>query len=370
VREVVAVGGIMAVKDSMTQSLAATDDVRDVAPVTPEEYIGARSWDGAIAPYYRLMLGAHEYRQVSDGLGGFASASSCSAIQRAIDNIMRYNDITDAVADYVHHESFNQLLLALAIRDGSIVVGYGTALAEVTDTVLACRCGQAGHDEAAELSMGACMWYALTPRYHVRRQLAAFSHTDSDIAEAYAVPGRDRRRTACVLRPGTNLHSPTWEPEWEPAEDRSIDERAQRVSRRSLAEDVDPLGCAAIAREVLARRDRAEDDDSLRQLGQGWQQVFDTALDVTGTARGAHATALRNLIDSIWGQSVLGHGTKPGTDARLLMDVDEAIRATFGLAGGDGPRLRRAFFGVASGAVELAGLNPFARLADGVARVY
>ena len=51
---------------------------------------------------------------------------------------------------------------------------------------------------------------------------------------------------------------------------------------------------------------------------------------------------------------------------QLLMDVDEAVRDTFALAEEDGTRLRRAFFGVASGAVELAGLNPYTRLTDGL----
>ncbi|MGI5460939.1 hypothetical protein ACQEWB_48850 [Streptomyces sp. CA-249302] len=46
------------------------------------------------------------------------------------------------------------------------------------------------------------------------------------------------------------------------------------------------------------------------------------------------------------------------------MDVDEAVRASFRLDPTEGLRLRRAFLGVASGAAELASLNPFARLTD------
>lgn len=368
VKDVVAVGGMMAVKDALVKSDAGGDALADSAPVTPQEYVRARSWDGAVAPYYRLMLSTTDYRHLSDTLGVFTSASRCHVIQRATDNVMRYNDITDAVADYVHRESFNELLLALSVRGHCGVTGFGAALAELTDAVLECRCGQAGHDEAAEMSMGTCLWYLLIPRYNVRRQLAAFSQAGGALARAYAMPapGDRARSAACTLTPGTTLHSPAWDALWQPTGTLSAAERAQRIARRSLVEGTDTRACAAVAEGVLARCERAEDGDGLRALGEGWQQVFDTALTTTGAAGMDHAAMLRTLIDDIWQQAVLGHGTAPGMDARLLMDVDEAMRATFQLATDDGLRLRRAFLGVASGSVELAGLNPYARLADGL----
>ncbi|MFJ9626209.1 hypothetical protein ACIRU8_00790 [Streptomyces sp. NPDC101175] len=358
-RETVAVGALMVVKDAM-----ATEPHTDApAPVTPDEYMGARSWDGAIAPYYRLMLSTTHYRQVADARGEFTSAATCDRIQRAIDNIMRYNDVTDAVADHTHHESFNQLLLALAVRGASAVTGYGQALAEVTDAVLDCPCDRPGHDEAAELSMGACLWYLLTPRYQVRRQLAAFSGAGGDMAVAYA-PAPAAART---LRPGHDLYGPDWDPLWGPA--LPPEHRPRRIARRSLADDTDPSPCESAAARAFARYDQTADDNALLGLDDDWRRVFEAALEGTAAGRTAYATALGDLVGRFWRQAVLGHGSAPGVDARLLMDVDEAVRATFRLPASDGLRLRRAFFGVASGAAELTGHNPFARLTDGLGTI-
>jgi len=51
------------------------------------------------------------------------------------------------------------------------------------------------------------------------------------------------------------------------------------------------------------------------------------------------------------------------------MDIDQAVRRTYSLTPADGIIVRRAFFGVGSSAVELSGLNPYARLADGVSKM-
>ncbi|MGI5460940.1 hypothetical protein ACQEWB_48855 [Streptomyces sp. CA-249302] len=96
------VGGLMVAKDAVAARHADGSGAGTPAPaVTSGEYMGACSWDGAIAPYYRLMLSTTHYHQVRDATGVFTSAASCHSIQRAVDNIMRYNDVTDAVADYV-----------------------------------------------------------------------------------------------------------------------------------------------------------------------------------------------------------------------------------------------------------------------------
>lgn len=360
-REMVAVGALMVVKDAM-----ATESYDGVpTEVTPDEYMGARCWDGAIAPYYRVMLSSSHYRQVGDIWGEFTSAAACDRIQRAIDNIMRYNDVTDAVADYAHHESFNQVLLALARRGPDAVTGYGQALAEVTDAVLDCPCDEPGHDEAAELSMGACLWYLLTPRYQVRRQLAAFGAAGGDLAAAYA----PAPAAAHTLRPGHDLYGPGWDPLWEPARPHSAQERARRVARRSLADGADPHPCESAAREAFTRYDETRDGGVLLGLDSDWERVFEAAVAGTAAGRTVYAAVLRELVGRFWRQAVLGDGGAPGVDAALLMDVDEAIRATFLLPAPDGLRLRRAFFGVTSGAAELTGHSPFARLTDGLGRV-
>jgi hypothetical protein len=299
------------------------------------------------------MLATTHYRQVGDRLGEFTSATVCPAIQRAIDNIMRYNDVTDAVADYLNHESFNGLLLALATSGPESVTGYGTALAEVTDAVLACTCGAPGHEEAAELSMGACLFYLLTPRYQVRRQLTAFASTA--VGAAFAP-----RPGGCVLRPGTNLHDETWAPLWQRVTPLTVEERAHRIARRSIPASADTSACTMAATTALAY-DHPNPD--------AWQQVFDAALTAGGQVTASDAAPVRDLLRPFWNQAILGQGTAHGIDARLLMDTDQTIRATYRLPAASGLHLRRAFFGIASGAAELTHANPFARLADGLASI-
>ncbi|QCX82620.1 hypothetical protein C9F11_45300 (plasmid) [Streptomyces sp. YIM 121038] len=345
-REMVAVGALMVARDAI-----ATTPSTDVQPPTPEEYMGARCWDGAVAPYYRVMLGTSHYLQVGARCGEFTARADCTAIQRAIDNIVRYNDVTDAVADYVSHESFNELLLVLAVVGPESVTGYGTALAEATDAALACTCSAPGHEEAGELSMGACVFYLLTPRYQVRRQLSAFTNTTAGTAFT-------ARASGCLLLPGSTFHDDTWAPLWQPAPPPTVDERAHRIARRSTIPGVDTSACTTAAAAALACDLPSADV---------WQQVFDTALAASGDVDKADAAPLRDLLRPFWQQAVLGEATTHGTDARLLMDTDQAIRATYRLPATTGLHLRRAFFGVASGAAELAHTNPYARLADGLA---
>ncbi|HEY4458396.1 MAG TPA: hypothetical protein VGN81_29050 [Pseudonocardiaceae bacterium] len=363
-RDVVAVGGMMAVKDA----LATTSHRGHAEPVTPADYVRARAWDGAVAPYYRLMLGTADYRHLSDERGAFASALRCQAIQRATDNVMRYNDITDVVPDYAHHESFNELLLATALRGPGCLTGFGTALAELTDAVLECQCGLPGHEEAAEMSMGTCLWYLLIPRYNVRKQLAAYQAAGGVIAGAYAMPAPGMRSLGCAVAPGDNMFTDDWEPLWRP-EVRDAGLRAGRIARRCLLAGVDRRACADAAELVLAGVDLASDEHSLRAAGAQWQRVFDIALTSADCGTSEHTARLRGLVNRIWQQTVLGEHTGPAADANLLMDVDEAARATFELPRAMGTSLRRAFFGLVSGAVELGGLNPYSRLANGLAVV-
>ncbi|WP_405948842.1 hypothetical protein OG588_22295 [Streptomyces prunicolor] len=363
VREMVAVGGLMVVKDAMAAELASVEG--DMGSVTPDEYMGARSWDGAIAPYYRVMLASAHYRHVADDQGELTSAAKCDAIQRAIDNIMRYNDVTDAVADYSAHECFNQLLLALSVRGSETATGYGAALAEVTDAVLECGCGETGHHEAAELSMGACLWYLLTPRYQVRRQLAALTGPGGDEAmrSAYAL---GTTGTTCRLLPGADLYAPDWTPLWHAAPQREAADRAARIARRALVAPTDPEPCTTAALAVLTACDAAAGRETLLSLAADWQAVFDAALDGSRARDTPYAARLRELVGDFWCQAVLGNGDTIDMDAKLVMDVDEAVRASFTLPAEAGLRVRRAFFGVTSGSAELTAANPFGRLTDGL----
>ncbi|MFE6103819.1 hypothetical protein ACFVQ4_28165 [Streptomyces laurentii] len=124
--------------------------------------------------------------------------------------------------------------------------------------------------------------------------------------------------------------------------------------------------CAALATKVLTRCDEAGTLDGLYRLTEDWQEVFDAALSDTGTAETSQSALLRDVLGRIWRQAVLGHGVGTALDARLFMDFDETFRASFCLPAQDGLHVRRAFMGTATGCVELAGRNPYARFANSI----
>ncbi|MEV7415420.1 hypothetical protein [Streptomyces sp. NPDC089919] len=369
VHDIVAVGGLMTVKDALTDAVPRTASGPAGTTVSPQEFLRARWWDGAMVPHHRVMLATDHYRHVGDDQGVFASTRSCPAIARAVDNLLRYNDIVDAVSDYVHRECFNTLLLALACGGHRSAAGYGTALSEACDAALACGCGHSGHQEAAELSMGACLWYLLVPRYLVGRQLAALGRPGSPVAGAYALPppGRRLRSTGCTLPPGSELHAPAWAPLWQTGTPRTLEDNTRRILRRCLPDCIGSARCAAEAGSVLARCEDADTLHDLARLAEHWQRLYDTALAQSGISGGAPAAALRPLIGRIWHQVVLTRPPAGATAAGLFMDVDQAVRQTYRLTAAEGLRVRRAFFGVTTGAVELAGLNPYDRLVTGIA---
>ncbi|ACU38662.1 hypothetical protein [Actinosynnema mirum] len=366
VLDVAAVGGLMALKDGLpAPGGSGAGRVRAggrgpsgvaVGLVDPAGYALARAWDGAVGPYLRLPLGTGEYRRLAGAEGEFRGFSGCRAIRRAVENIVRYNDITDAVTDFAHGESFNEVNLALALGGASAITGFGAALAELTDAALECGCGADGHEEAAEVSMGAALWYLLMPRYLAGSQFAAFRAAGGEVARAYRVPAARERSAGCSVVDADVLFDVDWSPLWVVRAD-PVGLRAERVARRAVLPGGDGAGCAARARDVLARCGEAEPVD-LREVD--WPGVFDAALDAAGAPP---APALRELVAVVWRQVVLGEEVV--RDARLLVDVDVAVRDSYAAPGG--LAARRAFFGVLSGAVELAGLNPYGRLADGLA---
>ncbi|WP_405021617.1 hypothetical protein OHV05_35340 (plasmid) [Kitasatospora sp. NBC_00070] len=368
IQDIVAVGGLMTVKDALTEAVPDAASGPPGTSVTPHEFLRARWWDGAMAPHHRVMLATDHYRHVSDDHGVFTTTRSCPAIARSVDNLLRYNDIVDAVSDYVHRECFNTLLLALVCGGCRSVEGYGAALSEACDAALACECGQTGHQEAAELSMGACLWYLLVPRYLVGRQLDVLGRPGSQVAASYALPppGRRLRSTGCTLTPGAELHTAAWEPLWRAGTVRSVDDNAQRVLRRCLPDATGSTHCSTEAHSALARCEGAESIHDLARLAENWQRLYDAVLSESGAPRSGSAAALRPLIGRIWRQAVLGRTPAGGTAAGLFIDVDQAVRETYRLTAEEGLRVRRAFFGVCTGMVELAGVNPYNRMVAGI----
>ncbi|MFJ1804447.1 hypothetical protein [Streptomyces sp. NPDC088180] len=392
-RDTVFVDAVLKSRDIMT---AATSRVTDPSgfvdaaggPVTPQEYMRARWWDAAMVPYHRLPMSAPGYRHVTDKLGTFTGADRCGAIKRALDCAIRYNEIVDIVPDCANGESFNEVLLALASGGEHAVHGYGDALARVTDDVLQCDCGASGHEEAAEIAMGDCLFYLLTTRYQMRKQLQGLSDAGGAVQRAYAQrpPGTRLQAVASTtLQPGNLLHSDTWEPLWKPVEAAHrtpggwADQLARRAARRSLPASTtarDRDRCETIITSLLADCDNAP-DQSLLTLAKRWGDVFDTVLTAAVADHAPlrqHSGPARQLIERIWLHCVVGgDGGAPHleerADEQLAIDTTQALFATYGLPPAEGWAIRRAFTGVVTSAVELSGLSPYSRMADGISRI-
>ncbi len=392
-RDTVLVDAVLKARDITTTAISRITDPSgfvDAAggPVTPQEYLRARWWDAAMVPYHRLPMSAPGYRHVTDELGTFTVADRCGAIKRALDCAIRYNDIVDIVPDCANGESFNEILLALASSGGHAAYGYADALARVTDDVLRCDCGASGHEEAAELAMGDCLFYLLTTRYQLRKQLQGLSAAGGAIKQAYAPrpPGARLKAVASTtLEPGNLLHSDAWEPLWKPVEaahrtpGRWADHLARRAARRSLPADTaacDRDRCETVITSLLVDCDNAP-HRSLPTLAKRWGDVFDgvlTAAVADHAPLRRHSRTLRELVERIWLLCVVdGDDGTPHpaerADERLAMDTTQALFATYELPPTEGLAVRRAFSGVATSAVELSGLNPFSRMSDGISRI-
>ncbi|MFJ1788279.1 hypothetical protein ACIOML_28740 [Streptomyces anulatus] len=392
-RDTVFVDAVIKARDittAVSSRIADPNGFVDAAggPVTPQEYMRARWWDAAMVPYHRLPMSTPGYRHVTDKLGTFTGADRCGAIKRALDCAIRYNEIVDIVPDCANRESFNEVLLALASGGENAVHGYGDALARVTDDVLQCDCGASGHEEAAEIAMGDCLFYLLTTRYQMRKQLQGLSDAGGAVKRAYAQrpPGTRLQAVASTtLQPGNLLHSDTWEPLWKPVEAAHrtpggwADHLARRAARRSLpagttARDRDR--CETIITSLLADCDNAP-DQSLPTFAKRWGDVFDTVLTAAVADHAPlrqHSRPVRQLIERIWLHCVVGgDGGTPHpeerADEQLAIDTTQALFATYGLPPAEGWAIRRAFTGVVTSAVELSGLSPYSRMTDGISRI-
>jgi hypothetical protein len=389
-QDMVVADAFMVTKDAMAEKAKEINDA-DVfigvngGPVTPNEFLRARWWDAAMVPYHRLVMSTTHYKNLTDSLGTFKSADRCGRIKRAVDSIIRYDEIVDAISDYINKECFNELLVALATGGSKSARNYAQAVAKVTDDALECDCGENGHEEAAELAMGACLWYQLAPRYMARRQLFSYAAGTDVVREAYAWPAPGERLSAAAdvcLRPGNTLHATTWEPLWKESRDThqpALARLAHRIANRSLTGNAGQearYSCEAAARSVLADCDTLDGQENLRALSEKWCHLFETVL--AGVSAGEDiphglSRQLCSLVDRIWRHTVVGSrpaDAAEGIDEQLFIDVDRAVRRTYLLAPAQGIAIRRAFFGVTTSAVELSGLGPYARLNNGAAHMH
>ncbi|XP_044715036.1 uncharacterized protein HRG_11304 [Hirsutella rhossiliensis] len=106
-RDMVIADSFMVAKDEMTEAardISNTDEFIRLGGggVTPIEFLRARWWDAAMVPYHRLVMGTSHYKHLTDNLGTFSIADTCGNIKRAVDSIIRYNEIADIVSDYTN----------------------------------------------------------------------------------------------------------------------------------------------------------------------------------------------------------------------------------------------------------------------------
>lgn len=369
-RDIVVTDAFMRAKDRLDAECSHVEDPSALlaargGPVTPQEFLDARWWDAALAPYHRLILATSGYRHLTDDLGTLLPARHCGRIKRAIDSIIRYDEIPDLLADFHHREPFNELLAALALGGCDSVAGYADAVGHCTDDVLACRCGADGHQETAEFAMASCLWYLLVPRYRLRQQLLAYTGPaagpDTRAAFAWATPGGRLSTVAdLTLAGGSLLHAPDWTPAWSmascpgrpspepprawgggqlegasavphrrsgpgpndmagqvspsPGQDR-LALLARRAVDRALLPESGPeevtgrARCEAAARRLLAACDALGSAEALSGLAPGWAHLFDTVVTTAFPALpedvAASARELSGLTARIWDRAVV-----------------------------------------------------------------
>lgn len=348
--------------------------------VTPEEFFLARWWDAGMCPYHRMVMNSDGYHSLMNEAGAFDSFAHCHAVRRAIDNLIRYNEVIDLVPDYTNAEFFNEALVALSLGGVDALFEYGNCLARVTDELLHCECGATGHQVAAEMSMGGGLWYLLLPRFQVWRQLHAFSNAPGNVAAAFApLPAGQRLQgTMLTLLPGELLHDRDWKPQWQVSPTLStpdlISELTGRILRRCLLPENRQRDSRVedLIAPLLERCDSLDTLAQLRELAERWLGVFDACLEASAVSPQAHPqqlNPLRTALARIWKYTVACDEQAGADTEGLYVDCDAAVRRSYVLPTAVGLVVRRTFFGVASSAVELGGFNPYARLTRGVATV-
>ncbi|MFI8437345.1 hypothetical protein ACIGJO_27105 [Streptomyces sp. NPDC079020] len=355
-QETVLTCGVMLAKDALRDvSAPLPDPHRYLADAggapTPHEYRWARWWDAAMLPYFRLGFGSPPYRMLDDdGAGTFDAAFRCHRIRRAIDNSYRYNEIIGILTDYAHGETCNEALLAIAAGGVRALTGYAPACARVVDDVLACDCGEDGHEEVGETAMGALAWYLLTPRYDVRAQLHALSTAGGGFRREFSLSA-EKPRLASVARTrltdGDMLHGPGWEPLWYEdgtPETHWAGQLAERTARRVVTTGTGTgisSACAAAAHKAISACATTA-PDRLPHLAPLWRELFLTAAAPTidSTAVGTSAshnvvTRLAGLTARIWSHVIAGPGTAPtppgNADTVLSIDTCHAVRDSYAL---------------------------------------
>ncbi|OXA44665.1 uncharacterized protein LOC118438333 [Folsomia candida] len=147
--------------------------------VTPYEFMESRWWDAAMAPYFKLPLAFDGGAGVPvDEKWAPLGTRICVYIRKAVDILIRHNELVDIFHDLRSKEPMNEVHLAARYGGLAAVKNYAVACAACVDEVATCKCiaGDVSHDYATDLAIGSVAWYPIVPHYRVLTQLAETRH--------------------------------------------------------------------------------------------------------------------------------------------------------------------------------------------------
>lgn len=130
---------------------------------TPFEFLESRWWEAAMPIFFKLAIA------LNNGVGvpideGWNPVGTriCTSIRKAIDIIIRYNEIIDVLHDAHSNEPMNEVHVAMRYGGLTAVKEYAAAC---VDEVATCQCsaGDASHEYAADIAIGSSAWYGHVP---------------------------------------------------------------------------------------------------------------------------------------------------------------------------------------------------------------
>jgi hypothetical protein len=209
---------LVMLRRTVRDELLDLPEFEPVIPMVPTsfEFLELRWWDGAYAPFVKIVMALFSAREPSiDREVLVLGARRCTSVRKVADLGIRYNEIVDLIHD-IGVEPVNEI--HVAARHGGIdaVLNYGNACAASLDQAAACVCDDSTHDWALELGIGYGCWYAIQPRYKAWPQLAQLLHFSAakykELIDNSQHGAFVTSRVAVLNREGT-----LWTDDWKPA---------------------------------------------------------------------------------------------------------------------------------------------------------
>ncbi|OXA42173.1 hypothetical protein Fcan01_23272 [Folsomia candida] len=158
--------------------------------ITPFEYFESRWWEAAMTVFFKMPL------LLDGGADGVPCDENwiplgtrvCPCIRKAVDVIIRYDELVDIFHDLHSDEPMNEIHVAARYGGIEAVRDYAWASAGSVDEVATCNCiaGETSHEWGADIAIGSSAWYAVVPHYRAFTQLAETRHLTSEKYAALA----------------------------------------------------------------------------------------------------------------------------------------------------------------------------------------